>query len=120
MLICIQRSDPTETGRADAMREADRPGSLTIEDVAHLAGVSVSSARNYLSRPELLSTPTHASIKAAVAHTDYRPRGSPTGLSRRQLRDWTAIPDGEWTTRVDMAPSRRSIGQVHVEPTPGL
>jgi hypothetical protein len=39
------------------MREADRPGNLTIEDVARLAGVSVSSARNYFPRPELFSAP---------------------------------------------------------------
>jgi DNA-binding LacI/PurR family transcriptional regulator len=59
------------------MREADRPGSLTIEDIARLTGVS--SARNYFSRPELLSAPPHTRIKAAVAHTGYRPRGSPAG-----------------------------------------
>ena len=31
------------------------------------------TARNYFSRPELLSAPTHARIKAAVAQTGYRP-----------------------------------------------
>jgi DNA-binding LacI/PurR family transcriptional regulator len=67
------------------MAEVDTPGSLTIDDVARLADVSVSSARNYFSRPELLSAQTHARIKAAVAQTGYRPRGSPTGLGRRQL-----------------------------------
>jgi DNA-binding LacI/PurR family transcriptional regulator len=67
------------------MPEADTPGSLTIEDVAHLAGVSVSSARNYFSRPQVLSLHTHARIKAAVAQTGYTPRGSLAGLSRRQL-----------------------------------
>jgi DNA-binding LacI/PurR family transcriptional regulator len=78
------------------MAEADRPGSVTIEDVAQLAGVSVSSARNYFSRPQLLSTQTHARIKAAVAHTGYRPRGSPTGLGRRQLgRIGFEVPRGE-------------------------
>jgi DNA-binding LacI/PurR family transcriptional regulator len=78
------------------MTEADTPGSLTIEDVAHLAGVSVSSARNYFSRPQLLSAPTHARIKAAVAHTGYHPRGSPTGLGRRQLgRIGFEVPRGE-------------------------
>jgi DNA-binding LacI/PurR family transcriptional regulator len=78
------------------MREDDTPGSLTIEDVARLAGVSVSSARNYFSRPQLLSTPTHARIKAAVAHTGYVPRGSPTGLGRRQLgRVGFEVPRGE-------------------------
>jgi DNA-binding LacI/PurR family transcriptional regulator len=78
------------------MREADTPGSLTIEDVAHLAGVSVSSARNYFSRPELLSAPTHARIKAAVAQTGYRPRGSLAGLGRRQLgRIGFEVPRGE-------------------------
>jgi DNA-binding LacI/PurR family transcriptional regulator len=53
------------------MREADRPGSLTIEGIARLAGVS--SARSYFARPELLSAPTHARIKAAVARPGYRP-----------------------------------------------
>jgi DNA-binding LacI/PurR family transcriptional regulator len=78
------------------MAEADTPGSLTIEDVAQLAGVSVSSARNYFSRPELLSAPTHARIKAAVAHTGYRPRGSLAGLGRRQLgRVGFEVPRGE-------------------------
>jgi len=78
------------------MREADKPSSVTIEDVAQLAGVSVSSARNYFSRPQLLSAPTHARIKAAVAHTGYRPRGSPTGLGRRQLgRVGFEVPRGE-------------------------
>jgi DNA-binding LacI/PurR family transcriptional regulator len=78
------------------MAEADNPGSLTIEDVAQLAGVSVSSARNYFSRPQLLSTPTHARIKAAVAQTGYTPRGSPTGLGRRQLgRVGFEVPRGE-------------------------
>lgn len=78
------------------MAEADTPGSLTIEDVARLAGVSVSSARNYFSRPQLLSTQTYARIKAAVAHTGYVPRGSPTGLGRRQLgRIGFEVPRGE-------------------------
>jgi DNA-binding LacI/PurR family transcriptional regulator len=78
------------------MAEADRPGSLTIEDVAQLAGVSVSSARNYFSRPQLLSTQTHARIKAAVQQTGYRPRGSPAGLGRRQLgRVGFEVPRGE-------------------------
>ena len=78
------------------MREADTPGSLTIEDVAQLAGVSVSSARNYFSRPQLLSAQTHARLKAAVAQTGYRPRGSPTGLGRRQLgRIGFEVPRGE-------------------------
>ena len=67
------------------MAEADGSGGLTIEDVAHLAGVSVSSARNYFSRPQVLSLHTHARIKAAVAQTGYTPRGSLAGLSRRQL-----------------------------------
>jgi DNA-binding LacI/PurR family transcriptional regulator len=78
------------------MREADSPGSLTIEDVAQLAGVSVSSARNYFSRPQVLSTQTHARIKAAVQQTGYVPRGSPTGLGRRQLgRIGFEVPRGE-------------------------
>jgi DNA-binding LacI/PurR family transcriptional regulator len=78
------------------MREADSSGSLTIEDVAQLAGVSVSSARNYFSRPQLLSAQTHARIKAAVAQTGYAPRGSPTGLGRRQLgRLGFEVPRGE-------------------------
>jgi DNA-binding LacI/PurR family transcriptional regulator len=78
------------------MAEADTPASLTIEDVAHLAGVSVSSARNYFSRPQLLSTQTHARIKAAVAQTGYVPRGSPFGLGRRQLgRIGFEVPRGE-------------------------
>jgi DNA-binding LacI/PurR family transcriptional regulator len=78
------------------MAEADKPSSVSIEDVAHLAGVSVSSARNYFSRPEILSVPTYARIKAAVAQTGYRPRGSPTGLGRRQLgRIGFEVPRGE-------------------------
>jgi DNA-binding LacI/PurR family transcriptional regulator len=78
------------------MREPDHPSSLTIEDVARLAGVSVSSARNYFSRPQLLSTQTHARLTAAVAQTGYRPRGSPTGLGRRQLgRVGFEVPRGE-------------------------
>jgi LacI family transcriptional regulator len=78
------------------MAEADTPGSPTIEDVAQRAGVSVSSARNYFSRPQVLSAPTHARIKAAVAHTGYVPRGSPTGLGRRQLgRIGFEVPRGE-------------------------
>ncbi len=78
------------------MREADRPSSLTIEDVARLADVSVSSARNYFSRPQALSAPTHARIKAAVQQTGYLPRGSLAGLSRRQLgRIGFEVPRGE-------------------------
>jgi DNA-binding LacI/PurR family transcriptional regulator len=78
------------------MREADTSSSLTIEDVARLAGVSVSSARNYFSRPQVLSAQTHARIKAAVAQTGYTPRGSPAGLSRRQLgRIGFEVPRGE-------------------------
>jgi DNA-binding LacI/PurR family transcriptional regulator len=78
------------------MREADRPSSLTIEDVARLADVSVSSARNYFSRPQTLSAQTHARIKAAVQQTGYVPRGSLAGLSRRQLgRIGFEVPRGE-------------------------
>jgi DNA-binding LacI/PurR family transcriptional regulator len=78
------------------MREADNPSGVTIEDVAQLAGVSVSSARNYFSRPQVLSAPTHARIKAAVAQTGYLPRGSLAGLGRRQLgRIGFEVPRGE-------------------------
>jgi DNA-binding LacI/PurR family transcriptional regulator len=78
------------------MRETDNLSSVTIEDVAHLAGVSVSSARNYFSRPQVLSAQTHARIKAAVAQTGYVPRGSPSGLGRRQLgRVGFEVPRGE-------------------------
>jgi DNA-binding LacI/PurR family transcriptional regulator len=86
----------TKQDEMDPMREADRSGGLTIEDVARLAGVSVSSARNYFSRPEVLSAPTYARIKAAVAQTGYTPRGSPTGAGRRQLgRVVVEVPRGE-------------------------
>jgi DNA-binding LacI/PurR family transcriptional regulator len=67
------------------MREADTPSSPTIEGVAQLAGVSISSARNYFSRPQVLSPQTRDRIKAAVRETGYVPRGSPAGLWRRQL-----------------------------------
>jgi DNA-binding LacI/PurR family transcriptional regulator len=78
------------------MRDPDHPSQLTIEDVAQLAGVSVSSARNYFSRPQLLSAPTHARLKAAVAQTGYHPRGSPSGLGRRQRgRVGFEVPRGE-------------------------
>ncbi len=78
------------------MREADRQSGLTIADVARLADVSVSSARNYFSRPQTLSAQTHARIKAAVQQTGYVPRGSLAGLSRRQLgRIGFEVPRGE-------------------------
>jgi hypothetical protein len=77
------------------MVEADKPGSLTIEDIAHLAGVSVSSARNYFSRPELLSAPTHARIKAVVAP------------GPRQSRDSSHSSDGP-TSWADATRPRRS------------
>ncbi len=70
------------------MREAatpSGPSSPTIEQVARLAGVSVSSARNYFSRPEVLSAQTLARVRAAVQETGYAPRGSVAGLGRRQL-----------------------------------
>jgi DNA-binding LacI/PurR family transcriptional regulator len=78
------------------MLEADKQSSVTIEDVARLADVSVSSARNYFSRPQALSAQTHARIKAAVQQTGYVPRGSLAGLSRRQLgRIGFEVPRGE-------------------------
>jgi DNA-binding LacI/PurR family transcriptional regulator len=78
------------------MRDPDTLSQLTIEDVAQLAGVSVSSARNYFSRPQLLSAPTHARLKAAVAQTGYAPRGSLSGLGRRQRgRVGFEVPRGE-------------------------
>ena len=67
------------------MREADARSTPSIEEVARRAGVSVSSARNYFSRPEVLSPQTHARIKTAVRETGYAPRGSLAGLARRQL-----------------------------------
>src|SRR6266511_4065923 len=67
------------------MREADTRSTPSIEEVARRAGVSVSSARNYFSRPEVLSAQTHARLKAAVRETGYVPRGSPAGLGRRRL-----------------------------------
>jgi Bacterial regulatory proteins, lacI family len=72
-LLATRPAATTKTSYPSPTREADRLGNLTIEDVAQLAGVSVSSARNYFSRPELLSAPTHARIKAAIAQTGYRP-----------------------------------------------
>jgi DNA-binding LacI/PurR family transcriptional regulator len=95
-LICKRRSATTDNDGTATMAEADTPASLTIDDVAHLAGVSVSSARNYFSRPQVLSAPTHARIKAAVAQTGYVPRGSLAGLGRRQLgRLGFEVPRGE-------------------------
>lgn len=67
------------------MPEDDTPSSSSIEEVARRAGVSVSSARNYFSRPEVLSTQTRARIQAAVQETGYVPRGGLAGLARRQL-----------------------------------
>jgi DNA-binding LacI/PurR family transcriptional regulator len=67
------------------MRKAGTSSTPTIEEVAGLAGVSVSSARNYFSRPEVLSAETRTRIKDAVQETGYFPRGSVGGLGRRQL-----------------------------------
>jgi hypothetical protein len=72
-LICNDLATLRTSGRPEEMRDPDTPSQLTIEDVAQLAGVSVSSARNYFSRPQLLSTPTHARLKAAVAQTGTTP-----------------------------------------------
>jgi DNA-binding LacI/PurR family transcriptional regulator len=57
----------------------------TIEDVARAAGVSTSSARNFFSRPAVLSARTHARIEQAVRATGYAPRGGVGRLARRQL-----------------------------------
>jgi hypothetical protein len=95
-LICNDLATLRTSGRPEEMRDPDTPSQLTIEDVAQLAGVSVSSARNYFSRPQLLSTPTHARLKAAVAQTGYHPRGSLSGLGRRQRgRVGFEVPRGE-------------------------
>jgi DNA-binding LacI/PurR family transcriptional regulator len=59
----------------------------TIEDVARAAGVSTSSARNFFSRPAVLSVRTRAQIEQAVRSTGYAPRGGARGLVRRQLGD---------------------------------
>jgi DNA-binding LacI/PurR family transcriptional regulator len=59
--------------------EVARP---TIEDVARAAGVSTSSARNYFSRPAVLSAGTHARIEQAVRATGYVPRGGQPGRRR--------------------------------------
>jgi DNA-binding LacI/PurR family transcriptional regulator len=67
------------------MRKAGTASRPTIEEVARLAGVSVSSARNYFSRPGVLSPETRARIKTAVQETGYVPRGGVGGLGRRQL-----------------------------------
>jgi DNA-binding LacI/PurR family transcriptional regulator len=57
----------------------------TIEDVARVAGVSTSSARNFFSRSAVLSARTHARIEQAVRTTGYAPRGSVGRLTRQQL-----------------------------------
>jgi DNA-binding LacI/PurR family transcriptional regulator len=57
----------------------------TIEDVARAAGVSTSSARNFFSRPAVLSVRTHERIEQAVRATGYAPRGGVGRLARRQL-----------------------------------
>ena len=57
----------------------------TIEDVARAAGVSASSARNFFSRPGVLSAATRARIDEAVRRTGYAPRGGGGRLTRRQL-----------------------------------
>jgi DNA-binding LacI/PurR family transcriptional regulator len=67
---------------ADAAGGRVRP---TIEDVARAAGVSTSSARNFFSRPAVLSVRTHERIEQAVRTTGYAPRGSVGRLARRQL-----------------------------------
>jgi DNA-binding LacI/PurR family transcriptional regulator len=67
---------------ADVAGQRVRP---TIEDVARAAGVSTSSARNFFSRPAVLSVRTHERIEQAVRTTGYAPRGSVGRLARRQL-----------------------------------
>jgi DNA-binding LacI/PurR family transcriptional regulator len=70
------------TALAESAGQRLRP---TIEDVARAAGVSTSSARNYFSRPAVLSASTRERIEQAVRATGYAPRGSAGRLARGRL-----------------------------------
>ena len=54
---------------------------ITIEEVAHLAGVSTATVSRVLSRPEVVRNQTREQVMAAIAKLDYQPDAAARALA---------------------------------------
>src|SRR4051794_30516418 len=74
-------------------RERKVSGSITLADVAKIAGVAVSTASRALNSPELVSPEALQQVKDAVARTGYVPNALAGGLaSNRSKLVATIVP----------------------------
>lgn len=84
-----ERSVPCPTDRPASPSPV--PGSVTLGDVARLAGVSPSTVSRVLNRPELVNAKTTETVRAAIAQTAYVPNLLAGGLASKRSRLVAAI-----------------------------
>ena len=76
-------------------RRCESPMSLTVEDVARKAKVSISTVSRVLNRPGLVNETTRKRVEQAISQLGYRPNLNAQGLMRQERHS---------------EPGRRSVG----------
>jgi LacI family gluconate utilization system Gnt-I transcriptional repressor len=79
---------PAAAARARTSRST---GSVTLEDVARIAGVSAITVSRVVNRPELVRPETVAHVQRAIARTGYVPNLLAGGLASRRSRLVAAV-----------------------------
>lgn len=70
------------------------PRKSTIEDVAHLAGVSIATVSRTVHRPDSVAVKTRELVLSAIRETDYTPNAAAGNLRRRRANAVLAlVPD---------------------------
>jgi LacI family gluconate utilization system Gnt-I transcriptional repressor len=94
----MPRSASSSTGRKATQRtpagtraSSRSTGSVTLNDVAKLAGVSPITVSRVLNRPELVTADTIEHVQQAIARTGYVPNMLAGGLASRRSRLVAAI-----------------------------
>ncbi|WP_348771395.1 LacI family DNA-binding transcriptional regulator [Azospirillum sp. SYSU D00513] len=77
---------PQAAGAEGGRASARSSGSVTLDDVARLAGVSPITVSRVLNRPELVTADTIEVVREAIARTGYVPNLLAGGLASRRSR----------------------------------
>ncbi|HYD71181.1 LacI family DNA-binding transcriptional regulator [Azospirillum sp.] len=85
------RKDPPPKPREGARTSSRSSGSVTLEDVAKLAGVAPITVSRVLNRPELVTQETLEHVRSVIARTGYVPNLLAGGLASKRSRLVAAI-----------------------------
>ncbi len=84
-------SDSSNKGAPASRNTGNWPNSVTLKDVAHVAGLSPITVSRALHNPELVRPETIEKVREAVARTGYIPNALAGGLASRRSRLIAAI-----------------------------